>query len=351
MTASTSTEFPWKKHIGSVHTAIEKNQDAVAEAVLNVLLDLATVLPPDASAQVDLVSRLGYLQHRAGNVPAAQERFSQALKFAEDAGLSEDQCISFCLDGLADCHQSNEDFDQSEKLRQRAVVIADKALGAEHPSTGYLREKLQACREERNIATLGSDEASKTLFDKLCEQQQANPPVIEETPAAAPSAGAPEGDDKFAVFMWEKFVSNGNKELAQKNLRDAEGAFKSAVEKSDQLKPSDPRRCETLCLLAHVLEQEGKIDEAIASYEKALTIAFNHIGGNTAETARCMQLLGDVFSSKADFGLAKNYYKQASNAFIISVGRQHPDAVAAQEKLAWLIARVKEEKKWGGWSV
>jgi tetratricopeptide (TPR) repeat protein len=349
MTASTSTEFPWKKHIGSVHTAIEKNQDAVAEAVLNVLLDLATVLPPDASAQVDLVSRLGYLQHRAGNVPAAQDRFSQALKFAEDAGLSEDQCISFCLDGLADCHQSNEDFDQAEKLRQRAVVIAENTLGSEHPSSGYLKEKLQACREERNIAILGKDEASKTLFDKLCEQQQAAPPVIED-PLAPPPAAA-EGDDKFAVFMWEKFISNGNKELAQKNLRDAEGAFKSAVEKSDQLKASDPRRCETLCLLAHVLEQQGKIDEAIASYEKALTIAFNHIGGNSAESARCMQMLGDVFSNKDEFGLAKNYYKQASNAFIISVGRQHPDAVTAQEKLTGLIARVKEEKKWGGWAV
>jgi tetratricopeptide (TPR) repeat protein len=348
MTASTNAEFPWKKHIGSVHTSIEKNQDAVAEAVLNVLLDLATILPPDASAQVDLVSRLGYLQHRAGNVPAAQDRFSQALKFAEDAGLSEDQCISFCLDGLADCHQSNEEFDEAEKLRRRAVVIAESTLGGEHPSTGYLREKLQACREERNIAILGRDEASKTLFDKLCEEQQANPVILDPP---APPVVPTEGDDKFAVFMWEKFISNGTKELAQKNLRDAEGAFKSAVEKSDQLKPSDPRRCETLRMLASVFEQQGKIDDAISSYEKALTIAFHHIGNNSAETARCMEMLGDVFSSKEDFGLAKNYYKQASNAFIISVGRQHPDALAAQEKLAGLISRVKEEKKWGGWSM
>ncbi|HEY9790260.1 MAG TPA: tetratricopeptide repeat protein [Candidatus Obscuribacterales bacterium] len=336
-------QFSWNKHIQVVQSAIEKQNDALAEAVLNVLLDVSNVVPVEPSTRINLMSKLGNLEHRQGKGQARQ-RFEDALKFADESGASDDGAVAFILDGLADCHQAAEEYDEAEKLRQRAIVIADERFGQEHPNTSFLREKQSTARQEKDLAQLGRDASCKTLFDMLAEQQSARGGEPEPLPPHDPS------QENVAVFLWEKYINNGSKDISAKNWREAEGSLRSALERAQAFKVSDPRRCQTLRLLAQVLEELGKVDEARSCYEQALTLAFNYIGANSAESAKCMEVLGDYFSKKDDFGLAKNYYKQAGNAFVLSVGSHHPDATAAQEKLSALLGRVKEEKKWSGWS-
>lgn len=336
--------FPWSKHLAVIQAAIEKKNDALAEAVLNVLLDVGNVVEVEPSTRINMMAKLGVLEHKQGKTAEAQQRFADALALADSSGLGEDASVAFVLDGLADCHQAAEEYDEAEKLRRRAIVIADERFGQEHPNTGFLREKQSAARQERELAQLGRDEGSKTLFDILAEQLAARGGEREPEPPHDPS------QENVAVFLFDKYLTNGRKDMSQKNWREAEGSLRSAVDRSQAFKPSDPRRCESLRLLAQVLEELGKVDEARSYYEQALTLAFKHIGGNSAESAKCMEMLGDHFSRKDEFGLAKNYYKQASNAFVLSVGGHHPDAVSAQEKLASLLSRVKEERKWGGWS-
>lgn len=338
----TNGEFPWTKHIGSVQSAIEKGNDILAEGVLNVLLDVAVQVPVDLSVRIALMARLGCLEQRKGNTQAALKNFNEGMQLAADNGLSEDSSVAACLDGLADVHQADGDFDAAQECRRKSVVIAEATLGGEHPQTAYLRERLHKLRSERDLAMLGRD--VKTLFDLLAEQLQSG--FVE----AEPTNIEDRTDENVAGYLWDKYIANGQKELLQKNLRDAEGAFRSAVERSQHFKADDPRRCESLRLLAHVLEEMGKGDEACSCYEKALIVAFRQIGPNSAESARCMEMLGDLFNRKDEFALAKNYYVQAGNAYILSLGRQHPDVLSTQEKLNGLLSKVKEENKWTGWS-
>jgi eukaryotic-like serine/threonine-protein kinase len=293
--------------------------------------------------RIRLMSRLGCLEQRRGNPGAAIEHHNQGIKLAEESGLSEDPCVAYCLDGLADCSQAAANFEDAEKFRRRAVVIAEARLGSEHPDTCFMKEKMNAMRQDREISLLGKEDNCKTLFDTLSEQAASG--------AFTPDADAGDGSgENVAVFLWEKYISNGRKDMAQNHWREAEGALRAAADRAGQFRPSDPRRCETLRLLADVLVQMGKDEEARSCCEQALTLSFRHIGPNSAESARSMQMLGDQFSRKDDFGTAKNYYQQARNAFVLSLGKSHEETKAAQEKLEQLIAKVKEERKWSGWT-
>lgn len=338
--AAAAAEFPWEKHLTSVKIAMAKKNDALAGELLHVLLDVAQCMQPGGDVRLDLLARLGHVELRLKGSDVAKRRFESALQLAKELGLQEHPSAAYCLDGLADCFETNLEFTRSETARKKALAIAERTLGEKHQHTQMLRDRLNTLRQEHQADLYGSH--VKTTFDQLLDrEQQPHPQDSEQT--------VDKTDESVAVVMFEKYLTNAKKEIAQKNWREAENCLNSAVDKCNVFAKTDPRRYETLRLLANVLCEGGKSAQSRQCYEKALALAFDNIGAYCEETARCMDLLGDLYMREDDIVSAKNYYQQAISAYRASVGLEK--AGETQKKYNALIARIQEERKWQGWSV
>jgi tetratricopeptide (TPR) repeat protein len=218
-------------------------------------------------------------------------------------------------------------------------------LGGEHPDTAFFRERQEELRQERGVAMLGTDEASRTVLDKLTDEYNAAVAAGEAPQVAAASQG-----DNVSGFMYDKYLANGKNALAQKNLREAESCLRSAMEKGQGLADSDPRKCEGIRLLAMTIDMSGKPQDAIVLYENALTIAFKFIGWSDVQVAHSLASLAELHNKINDVGTARNYYKQAVATYSLALGKDHETTVALQAAYDAFMERMKEERKWKGWS-
>lgn len=343
-TAGTDT-FRWKKHVTTVENALRKKEIPVAEALLTLLTELADILPVELTVRLRLMTQLANIKVERGQIAEAQVDLVKALKSVEGTESKKSLATAFCLDALAQCYQSEEKFEQSEKARRTAVIIAEDCLGAEHPDASYFRERLELARQVRAIAMIGSDEDSKTILDKLTDQYNA-------LVAAGQTPEPPEAKvaDSTAGYMFEKYLANGKNALAKKNALEAESALRSAVDKGQGLPDSDPRKCEGLRLLAAVVDAQGKQQEAKQLYETALTMAFKSIGWSDIEVAHSLAALAELHNKLGDVGIAKNYYKQAVATYALKLGKDDETTKTLQASYDAFIERIKEERKWTGWS-
>jgi tetratricopeptide (TPR) repeat protein len=334
--------FPWKRHITTVEETLRRKQTDIAEAALKVLVDVAEVVEVDAPARARLLTQLGTIRLEQGNDGEAETTLNDALKLLQSGNAMNTVSAAFCLDSLAEIQSHRDDYENAEKTRRQAVTIAEEVLGAEHPDVGYFRERLELLRQNRSIAQIGSDERSKTVLTKLTEEYNA---AVEAGTYQEPQHKAADG---YSGLMLDKFVTNAKASLAQKNAREAESYLRSALEKAENVPDNDPRKCETFRMFGAVLEQTGKDNEAKEAYEKALIIAFKNLGWQDVQIAHCLHALADLHNKLNDFGLAKNYYKQALTAF--KAAKDDENAKLLDEKMTQFVDRVKTERQWKGWS-
>lgn len=333
--------FPWKKHISVVETSLRNKDVQIAEALLKLLNDVAEVIAVEVPVRLRMSTQLSNIRIERGDIAEAQRMLVQALQSVEGTPHKKSVATAFCLDALAQCFLQQEKFDQAEKTRRTAVIVADECLGAEHPDAAYFRERLDNLRQERAIATIGEDEASRTLLDKLTDEYNARVAAGQQPETAEAKPG-----DSVSGFMFDKYLSNGKTALNQKNWREAENSLRSAVDKGQGLADSDPRKCEGYRTLAVALEAQGKLNEAKELYQKGLTLAFKFIGWNDIQVAHCLAALAELHNKEADVGCAKNYYKQAIAAYTVILGKDHETTAALQTTYNAFLDRVKEERKW-----
>ena len=348
-TTISGATFPWKKHITIVEDALRKKTIATAEPVIKVLIDVAEIVTVDIPVRVRLMTQLGTIDIERGKFAEAEETLKKAIGIARSVeSVTQADAVSraFCLDALAQCYQEREDFENAEKLRRQAVVLAEEALGGEHPDVGFFRERQESMRQQRQLAMIGKDEASKTLYDKYTEAY--NAAVEAGEPPAKPQDATPDG---YSTLMFEKFYNMGKNALTQKNTREAETSFRSATEKSAGVSGTDPRKCEAFRLLGQALEAQGnKENEARQNYELALDVALKFLGFNDPQIPECLGALASVHAKLNDVGLAKNYYKQAVTASVAIFGKDDPKSQLAQQRYDDFVDQLKSENTWKGWT-
>ena len=340
--AASTLAFLWKRHIAMVEDSLRKKDTSTAESVLNVLVDVAEAIVVEPAARARLLTQLATIRIEQGRSNEAEETLNTALKLLESNGGHKTLPAAFCLDALAQCHQLRESFEQAEKLRRQAVIIGEDSLGAEHPDVAYFRDRLDALRQEQAIAQIGADD--KTVLDKLTDEYNAQP---EESRGLKPEDTVL---DTYSGFMFDKYMLNSKNAIAQKNPREAESFLRSAMEKAEGIPNSDPRKCEGMRLLAQILESQNKDNEAKELYEKAISTAFRHIGWHDIQIAHALYSLAELHNRMDDFGLAKNYYKQALTNLTAGLGKDHETTQEVQAKFDNFLDRVKQELQWKGWS-
>ncbi len=95
------------------------------------------------------------------------------------------------------------------------------------------------------------------------------------------------------------YLIEANKSLENKNYSEAAGQLKRAL-------AIDPKNLEAQIIVAGLLKAQGRIDEAVSEYEKAISIA--------SSDPRAYGRLGEIFEQKQEFDKALDYFRKYLNA-------------------------------------
>ena len=82
-----------------------------------------------------------------GDYAAAEPLYRRALAIAEKTLGPDHPNTAMSLDNLAGLLASKGDYAAAEPLYRRALGIAEKALGPDHPTTRTIRENLDGLRK------------------------------------------------------------------------------------------------------------------------------------------------------------------------------------------------------------
>lgn len=131
----------WYKHIQGVESAMRIGDMHFADSLLCLLLETAKAV----SAEENVVARLTSMEAR---ILMDRKSYSQAQKLLEDTirnlqGKNEkDIAAAYCWRALAQCFAYQKNADEAEKARQKAISIANEALGDKNPEAMLFTEPL-----------------------------------------------------------------------------------------------------------------------------------------------------------------------------------------------------------------
>ena len=106
--------------------------------------------------------------------------------------------------------------------------------------------------------------------------------------------------------------------------------------------PSDPDPTRAYNNLGIIYGHQGKYDEAIAQYERALRIKENAFGVDHIDTADTILNMGLFYKSQGQMQLAKEYLSRAHSSFQSNPGTTHPSTQKGKVLLADL-SKIKVE--------
>ena len=100
-------------------------------------------------------------------------------------------------------------------------------------------------------------------------------------------------------------------------------------------------------------DSQGKYDEAIAQYERALRIKERAFGVDHVNSASTLHNIGLTYKNMGDWMSAKSYFERAASLHRLCRGEVHEFTIGSERELACAIDALNEEsrrsskRKWG----
>jgi len=246
-------------------------------------------LGPEDPATLSLLGSLGTVRSKQGRYDEAQKLFELALATRLRVSGEHDLGTARALQDLGMLHRRAGHYKESERYLRRAVRAFQAAHGGEHADTAIVRTILGQV-----LAHLGqTEEAERLLTEAHAYLSEHLGPEDTETTNAGNNlamflmnhkkpAQAVEILETILPVRIQRFGETHSKTLACRNnlavafrvqgkLQAAEAQFKKVV--AGLPNPSTPSALGSRFNLCVVLEEENKLDEALALYEPLMADA------------------------------------------------------------------------------
>jgi tetratricopeptide (TPR) repeat protein len=143
-----------------------------------------------------------------------------------------------------------------------------------------------------------------------------------------------------------RFNTLGGILQAMGEFANAKTYFEQALQiEQKKSKFNTPQLAVRLNNLGGVLQDMGDSTNAKIYIEQALQINEEVYGTNHLYVAINLYNLGDVYKSLGDLTKAEQYIKQALTIYNKVLGKNHPDTQMIQEKLAFILQKLEEQKR------
>jgi tetratricopeptide (TPR) repeat protein len=266
---------------------------------------------PTNSTCAVLLARAGeYFLGRAA-YDEARPLLERALSIAEKVRGPEHPETATRLTNLAILLQEKGDLAGARPLLERALAIREKVFGSEHPDTGLSLNDLGLLLQDQ-----GDLARARSLLERaLAISNRVLGPTHPETAVSL---------NNFAGLLY-----------AQGNFAGARTLFERALAiREKELGPGHPDIAPNLNNLAGILEYQGELAGARTLFERALALSEKSLGPEHPVVARNLFNLARLLYAQGNFAGAQPLFERALAIFEKVLGPEHPDTAAVRKGLA-----------------
>ena len=295
----------------------------------------AAILPfPGATSHV-----AGALLHQ-GRTIEAKELLETLLPVLESSLGANHREVAICRFRLALCHSKLEQYTEAERLLLTAQPAMESAFGALHPQfaalliergnvyrlTGRLGDSEKVLRQALKIieTTLGPGSVlTGKAYGALGSTYYSMGQYLHSISFFNRALGIFEKlhDQREAAVFWANL---GNARFASGQLKEAETAWRRALDAVDGLPELQPLRASTLTHLGGLkLLRGGRAEAEHLILEAAAIAKARRITGQ--ELLPILDGLARLYLSRGDFELAGKTYDRALAIALSTLGPMHPD--------------------------
>ena len=319
----------------SARLAAIVHDDALAVEAMTLLIDVVGVGETQLPEALGLADATGVMLERAGNPPRLRAtlamararvlqtaaRYTEARKALGEADHllaagSVDLLRVTLLTQQGSLSQAEGDYAGARAITERAISIAERVLGADHPRLAIMYNNLGML-----FGQLADYPAAAGALDKALRIKAAV--IGEDNPGYA----------------------NGLNNLA--NVRSLQGRYDEAEKlfaralaiRAKALGPDSPAVAMSLGNLAALYGLRGRHREAVTANERALAIkvkAYTHDHPSVADT---LESVSTDYDELGDFARARSTLEEAIAIRRKVQGEHHPDTLTAIGTLAFVLER------------
>ena len=285
------------------------------ERLLPHVLAVATAIP-DCAGDRELAEALqkagDYLCYRA-RYEQAEPLYQRALRIAKRVWGPEHPQIAYPLCSLAYLFYEQGKYQQAEPLYHQALQIREQVLGPTHPDVAYTLERLGMLYWKE-----GKYERAKLLFQRALH--------IQELAKGAEHSEIAHLLNDLAILSVEQGEHEQAEQLYQRAL--------SMWERT--LGANHPNVAMAFNNLADLYIQQGKYEQAEPLCEQALSIWKQALGAEHPELAYPLRHLADLYMEQGKYEQAEPMYQQALRIWEEALGPDHPQVAHPLNNLAVL---------------
>jgi tetratricopeptide (TPR) repeat protein len=249
----------------------------------------------------------------------AEPLYQRALMIREGQLGAEHPDTAQSLDNLALLYDNQGRYGEAEPLRKSALAIRERQLGAEHPDTAQSLNDLAWLYDHQ-----GRYEEAEPLYQRAL--------MIREEQLGAEHPHTAESLNDLAVLYrhWGKY-------------REAEPLHERALAiRERQLGAEHPRTAESLNNLAELYNDQGKYAEAEPLLRRALAIREQRLGPEHPDTATSLNSLAQVYKNQRRYTDAEPLYQRALAICERWLGAEHPRTRTTRANYTALLCAMKQ---------
>eukprot|EP00937_MAST-01D_sp_MAST-1D-sp2_P004805 g4805.t1 len=273
--------------------------------------------------KADFLMRAGNVLDRSGHEEEAMWRFEEALPLYTSID-AEHPGVGYALNNMGALLSRQERAEEALSVLDRALAVRTAALGAGHVDVaGTLNNIGMTLRAlERPGEALQRFNDALELFRKHGASQTAAGVGAEVE--AEVHVDVAQTQHNMALVLEQQGKLDEALSLAER----AHALY------ADMLGGEHPRAEETLNTMAVVLEQQGRVEEAMRRYEQALAIRIEHLGPVHASVGDSCYDMAHLAVQLENVTRSIELFEAAARAFGEAHGENSEEARAAREKAA-----------------
>ena len=276
--------------------------------------------------QAQFMDSLAFLLYHKGEYKKAEGLYKKDLLIREKVLGEEHPSTAISYNNLAMVYDSQGKYKEAEELYKKILLVNEKVLGEEHPDTAT---------SYNNLASVYGNQGKYQEAEELY---------------------------KKALLISEKVLGEGHPDTAtsynnlagvyknQGKYQEAEELYKKALLISEKvLGEGHPDTATSYNNLAGVYKNQGKYQEAEELYKKALLIREKVLGEEHPYTAISYNNLAVLYKSQGKYKISLSYYCKAYTIFLNKLGLNHPNTQVVYDnmKMAYFEYNPKADfKQW-----
>jgi tetratricopeptide (TPR) repeat protein len=254
--------------------------------------------------------------YRTGNYSGAREKFTAALRHAEEFDKESPQ-VAEILDLLGTAFEEVGQGANAERLYKRSILITERTLGAESTDTATLLSHLGALYVQTGRPAKGEPLLLRALA--INQRQGAN-----------------------AMSMAQVLELVGNLYLSRGKLTEAEGYYRQALEifnrHSEQVSAAV-----VLANLAHLSIKTGRDPEALSYAKESMSILNRLSNPPPPSLVSTLSVLGALYARSNHLDQAEAYLRKAMRISQNTYGMESPRTAHIMQDYASVLRRLNRK--------